>query len=164
MDGSPLVLEMGMDISAHKQTEQAVRQSEALLRTILETLPVGVWVCDQAGRIAIGNPAAQKIWAGARYVGLDQYGQYKGWWADTGKRIQSDQWALARAIRQGETSLNEVVEIESFDGAHKFILNSAVPILRGESRNNRRHHGEPGHHHSRQLKKNSNASIASIRC
>jgi PAS domain S-box-containing protein len=128
VDGSPLVLEMGLDISAHKQTEKAVKQSEALLRTILETLPVGVWVCDQNGRIAIGNPAAQKIWAGARYVGLDQYGLYKGWWADTGKRIKSDQWALARAFRRGETSLNEVVEIESFDGARKFILNSAVPI------------------------------------
>ena len=128
VDGSPLVLEMGMDISAQKQTEEAMRQSEALLRTILETLPVGVWVCDQDGRIAMGNPAAQKIWGGARYVGLDQYGQYRGWRADTGTRIKPEEWALARAIRQGETSLNEVVEIESFDGAHKFILNSAVPI------------------------------------
>ena len=129
VDGSPLILELGLDITVRKQAEEAVRRSESLLRTILETLPVGVWVCDQDGRIAIGNPAAQKIWGGARYIGLDQYGQYKGWWAGTGKRIKPEEWALARAIRQGETSLDEVVKIESFDGAHKFILNSAVPIF-----------------------------------
>ena len=36
---------------------------------------------------------------------------------------------LGQGHRQGETSLDDVIEIESFDGAHKFILNSAVPIF-----------------------------------
>ena len=40
----------------------------------------------------------------------------------------SDDWAAARAIRNGETSLNEVLNIECFDGARKTILNSAVPM------------------------------------
>jgi signal transduction histidine kinase len=35
---------------------------------------------------------------------------------------------MARAIRGGQTSLNEEIAIECFDGARKIILHSAVPI------------------------------------
>ena len=95
---------------------------------MLELLPVGVWITDKNGKIIHGNPASQILWAGARYVGIDQYGEYKGWWVDTGKPIEPGEWAAARAISRGETSLNEEVEIECFDGTHKIILNSATPI------------------------------------
>jgi signal transduction histidine kinase/CheY-like chemotaxis protein len=48
---------------------------------------------------------------------------------DTGERIEPEEWAAARAVLKGETSINEEIEIECFDGSHKIILNSAVPIL-----------------------------------
>jgi signal transduction histidine kinase len=35
---------------------------------------------------------------------------------------------VARAVRKGETSLNEEIEIECFDGSRKIILNSAIPL------------------------------------
>ena len=116
------------DITERKQAENSLREREALLRTVFETLPVGVWITDKQGRIIRGNPAGQQIWAGDRYVGIDQFGEYKGWWVDTGKRIESEEWAAARAVLKGETSINEEIEIECFDGSHKIILNSAVPI------------------------------------
>jgi two-component system cell cycle sensor histidine kinase/response regulator CckA len=52
----------------------------------------------------------------------------------SGKLIAPEEWAAARAIRGGETSFNEEIEIECFDGMHKIILNSAVPLRndRGE--------------------------------
>jgi PAS domain S-box-containing protein len=128
-DGSPLVLEMGVDITDRKRAEEALKQNEAMLRLILETLPVGVWVADKEGQIIQGNPASQKIWAGARYVGVEQYGEYKGWWADSGQRIEAEKWALARAVQKGETSLGEVIDIECFDGSRKTIINSAVPLF-----------------------------------
>jgi PAS domain S-box-containing protein len=108
----------------------ALRESEARLRAALEVLPAGVWFTDATGRIVLGNGAGQRIWAGARYVGVAQYGEYRGWWADTGERIEAEEWALARALK-GETSLEEVVEIECFDGTRKTILNSAVPVRDG---------------------------------
>ena len=116
------------DITERKRAEEALKEREALLRTIFETLPLGVWITDKQGRIIDGNQAGQQIWAGARYVGIDQFGEYKGWWLDTGKRIEPEEWAVARAVRKGETSINEEIEIECFDGSHKIILNSAVPI------------------------------------
>jgi hypothetical protein len=30
-----------------------------------------------------------------------QYGEYKGWWADTGKPIAPEEWAVARAVMKG---------------------------------------------------------------
>lgn len=132
-DGSVLYYEGGVqDITDIKRVEAALRENEALLRSVLETLPVGVWITDQHGRVLEGNPAAKQIWAGARY-GAEEYADYRGRWASTGKLIEPDEWAGARAIR-GETSLAEEIEIECFDGTHKIILNSAIPLrdARGE--------------------------------
>lgn len=99
-----------------------------LLPLVLEALPVGVWIMDHTGRITHGNPAGRQIWAGARYVGPAEFGQYKGWWAETGQPIAADQWAAARAITKGETSIDEIIDIECFDGSRKTILNSALPL------------------------------------
>jgi hypothetical protein len=99
-----------------------------VLLLVLEALPVGVWIMDRTGRITYGNPAAREIWAGSRYVGPEQFGEYKGWWAGTNTRIAPDDWAAARAITRGETSIDEVVDIECFDGTRKTILNSALPL------------------------------------
>lgn len=116
------------DVSEHMRIAGAVRQSERLLNGIFELLPVGVWIADRTGRIVRGNPAGMRIWAGARYVGPEQFGEYRGWWADTGKRIEADEWALARALARGETSIGEVIRIQCFDGTYKTIINSALPL------------------------------------
>ena len=99
-----------------------------LLSLVLEALPVGVWIMDRTGRITYGNPAARQIWAGGRYVGPERFGEYKGWWAGSNSRIAPDEWAAARAIQKGETSIEEVIDIECFDGTRKTILNSARPL------------------------------------
>jgi PAS domain S-box-containing protein len=117
------------DITDRKRAEEALKEKEAMLRLILDTLPVGVWVTDREGRIVQGNPAGQRIWKGARYVGIDDYGDYQGWWADSGKKIEPQEWALARAVQKGETSLGEVVNIQCFDDSRKTIINSAVPLF-----------------------------------
>jgi PAS domain S-box-containing protein len=117
------------DITERKQAERALARNEAMLRLILDTLPVGVWVTDREGRIIEGNPVARRIWGGARYVGVDEYGEYQGWWADTGKKIEPEEWALARAIQKGETSIGEVIDIQCFDGSHKTIINSGAPLF-----------------------------------
>lgn len=110
------------------------RKSERLLRSVLEALPIGVWILDAEGRIVHGNPAGVAIWAGARYVGPQNFGEYKGRWVSTGEPIAPQEWAAARAIRNGETSIDEEIEIECFDGAHKIILNSAVPLYGSDGR------------------------------
>jgi two-component system sensor histidine kinase UhpB len=113
----------------YRQTELALQKNELLLRKVLDTLPVGVWVADKDGGLVLGNPAGKEIWHGAHYVGPDEYEKYNCWWTETGKKIEAQDWALARAITRRETSLKEMVDIECFDGTRKTILNSAIPLL-----------------------------------
>jgi two-component system NtrC family sensor kinase len=116
------------DITDRRVAEEALRRSEKLLRSILEILPVGVWLMDETGRLVKCNPAAEKIWGGAKFVGPEQFGEYKGWWAKTGKLIEAKDWAATRAIEKGETSIGEEIIIEAFEGVRKTILNSALPL------------------------------------
>ena len=130
----PYVVVTREDITRQKQHERVLEQSEGILRSVLEALPVGVWILDASGRILHGNAAGMAIWGGARFVGPEHFGEYKGWWLDTGQSIAADEWAAARAITTGETSIDEEIEIEAFDGTRKVISNSAVPLFDGEHR------------------------------
>jgi two-component system cell cycle sensor histidine kinase/response regulator CckA len=120
------------DITSRKIAEDTRRQNEALFRAVLETLPVGIWILEKDGTIALSNEAARKIWGGAHYVGIDRFDMYKGWWHDTGQPISREEWGGARAIRKGETSLGEIIDIQSFDGNRKTIVHSAVPLRNDE--------------------------------
>ena len=111
-----------------EQEAEAVRRSETLLRSIIETLPLGVWVMDAAGQIRMANAAGQRIFGGVRYVGMSQYDEYKAWWPATGERVKSEDWAAARVLLNGQPVLDDIVEIERFDGERRVIVNSAFPI------------------------------------
>ena len=124
----------GFNINERKRAAETLRKSELRLRAVMDNLPVGVWFTDESGKIVYGNAAGQKIWQGARYVAPEDFHEYKAWWADTGAPLRPDDWAVVRAIRKGETSLNEVLEIECFDGTRKTIINSAVPLHAGDGR------------------------------
>lgn len=117
------------DMSRIAGNMQGLEKSQALLRKVLETLPVGVWVTDGNGQVIVENPAGQRIWAGADRTGALRRGKYRGWWADSGKRIERGEWALERAISRGETSIGEAINIQCFDGSFKTILNSAAPLV-----------------------------------
>lgn len=116
------------EITARKKAEEEVSREKEFLKQILEIMPVGVWLFDSEGKIIDGNRAAREIWGGIRYVEPDRYGEYKAWWADTGKRIEAEEWACVKAIKHNKTYLNEELEIEGFDGKRRHILNSAMPL------------------------------------
>ncbi len=110
---------------------RALEQREQELRTVIDALPVGIWLTDQNGTVITTNRAVRTIWGGARYVGVEDYGQYKMWSSETGKLIEVPDYPGVRAL-SGETILNEVIEIEPFTGGRKDILISAMPLRIGD--------------------------------
>lgn len=114
--------------NSHIEMDDSVRVTHKILQSVLDTLPVGVWIVDKEGVIQTGNPAGIQIWQGARFVGTDEYGAFKAWRIDSGEEIKPDEWAAAKAVRDGTVTIDEELEIECFDGSHKFILNSALPL------------------------------------
>lgn len=116
------------DITDRKRAEEGLRRGERLLRVVLDALPVGVAVVDRDGDITLSNPASQRIWGSTIRNGSERYAESKGWWHGTGARVAPDEWASVRALVNGDTSVNEIIDIEAFDGVRKIIRNSAVPI------------------------------------
>ncbi len=100
------------------------------LQAVLDILPIGVIIADMDGRFSKINAAVHQIWGESALIanGIEQYQGYRGWWAGTGQPIGAREWALARAIAKGETSINEEIDIENFDGERKTILDSAIPL------------------------------------
>ncbi|MGZ5543435.1 MAG: PAS domain-containing sensor histidine kinase, partial [Limisphaerales bacterium] len=124
----------GEAMEAVKQKERVEREaaerrhSQAVLQGILDTVPVGIWVLDREGKVVSSNAAGARIWGLPRPTGSLDVGSYKGWWPDTDKQIQPYEWPPARAIFNGESTFDQEVEIESFDGVRKCILISSVPL------------------------------------
>lgn len=116
------------DVTEETRAHEELRRSESLLRTVLDTLPIGVWIVDQEGRILIRNDFGRKIWGGARDITPDGYGELKGWRLQTGQPLSAGDWPSARAVFKGETVLQEEIEIETYDGRRKTVLISALPI------------------------------------
>lgn len=116
------------DISERVNLERAVREKERRFQAVFDLLPVGLWIADGQGRIVLGNQAGRDIWQGIRHVGPEQFGEYEGWWVDSGLPIAPDEWGIARAIGRGETSRSELIRIRCFDGSYKTVINWAAPI------------------------------------
>jgi PAS domain S-box-containing protein len=128
-EGKSAAVAMACDVTERKRAEEALRTNEQLLKQVLATLPVGVAVTDPAGDIVLTNAASRNIWGEYQTVsGSERWQRTKGYWRDTGKRVEASEWASVRALRAGRTSLNELIDIETCDGRRKTIQNSAAPI------------------------------------
>jgi PAS domain S-box-containing protein len=151
MTGEDSGLSFVLDISARKQAEFALRQSEqrareaaaraeaerAVLDAILDAAPAGVLVADTQGQLVRHNPANELLWGPAPIPhgpnAKEIWRQWKGWWADGSERhgqpIELRDWAMARALR-GEVVRDDLVEIEPFDrpGTRRSMVNSAAPV------------------------------------
>jgi diguanylate cyclase (GGDEF)-like protein/PAS domain S-box-containing protein len=115
-----------------QQRTMALTQSEAMLRNILDSLPVGVTVADSQGRMILSNAESESIWGGAQPNELHDHARYQGVWAEHGEPLGTEDWPLVRAVREGQKMRNEVIDVEAFDGVHKTTLHSAVPYFDGQ--------------------------------
>ncbi len=94
------VLKAYTEVSEYVIARQTVEEERTGLRTILETLPVGVFIVDAAGGIISANDASCRIWGGPipAVHSVDGYQVFTGWRADNGEPIQPEEWAAANAI------------------------------------------------------------------
>jgi signal transduction histidine kinase len=118
------------DVTARQRVE---RERERLLageQALFNVIPMGLSIVDARGRLLRRNATFEQIWSENALMveSKDEYREYKAWWTDSGKRLASEDWGLFRALTSGEVSLNEEIDIESFDGQRKTILHAAAPI------------------------------------
>ncbi len=120
------------DITDIKQAERARRESEQLLKTVIEILPVGVMILDAEGAVTTINPEAERIWGRNCSSGTHKFPDCTCWRLEDGARIEARGWAGTRAVEKGETTLEEQIEIKCSGGIHKVVLNSALPLRKSD--------------------------------
>ncbi len=62
IDGKPAQLIISIDITEKKEAEQKLRQSEARLRTIMESIPFDFFVFDNEGKYVMQNARCRENW------------------------------------------------------------------------------------------------------
>src|SRR5580698_7674905 len=117
-----------LDLPDRRRAEEAVGESQELLRLVLATLPVGVSVIDRSGDVVLANAASELIWGRVIASGEERYARSTAYSHTSSEPIAPTEWASVRALREGKTTLNELLDIETFDGQRKTIQNSAAPI------------------------------------
>ncbi|MCX6689116.1 MAG: PAS domain S-box protein, partial [Methanoregula sp.] len=116
------------DITGRKRAEEVLAESEKRFRQVFDSLPIGMWIADRNGKLLMGNPAGQDIWEAHPQVGQEEYGVFKAWRLPSHEMVRPDEWALGYAVNEGRVTTQELLEIEAFNGSHKFILNWAAPV------------------------------------
>lgn len=109
--------------------EKTLGESQQLLEQVVAAMPVGVAVTDRQGDIVLANAASTRIWGDTAIVsGRERWARSKGFWHDSGRRIEASEWPSVQALTQGKTTLNELIDIENFRGERKTIQNSTAPL------------------------------------
>ena len=72
-DGRKINMTVAVDLTEKKKAEEELKNQNILLETILENLPVGIWLANANGKLIRSNKAARKIWEGERFVEIDEY-------------------------------------------------------------------------------------------
>ncbi|TCZ52616.1 PAS domain S-box protein [Roseicella aquatilis] len=118
------------DVSQRDAAEAALRESEARLNAVLDALPVGVVIADADGRLLRDNAAHRELWGiQPQAASWEEYGDWAGWWPESGERIAAGDWAMTRALLRGEVVRGELVECARFgSGERRFYLNNAAPV------------------------------------
>ncbi|WP_439630915.1 PAS domain-containing sensor histidine kinase [Gemmata sp.] len=146
---------INLDISRQMQAEYALRELNAtleqrigaatatveterrLLDAILEAMPVAVIIAEPNGRLVRFNRACDQVWGldPLKSGSTDEYGEWVGYWPDSGERVQAHEWALSRSLLKGEDCPGELVEIERFGlRDRRFVINSSAPVKGADGR------------------------------
>jgi PAS domain S-box-containing protein len=110
------------DISARKQTEAAVRESEARYRQLVQALPVAVYTCDAEGHVTLYNAAAANLWGREPQIETVRGGGAWRLLTAEGKRLPVAHSPIAMAMRQDEPIRDMELIVERPDGTRSNVL------------------------------------------
>jgi signal transduction histidine kinase len=105
-------------------------QSERVrLQAVVDTIPAGLIMMDEDGRLLIENDEWKRTWGGNAHLdgGID-YQRYQGSWADTGEPVAPEQWPCLVSLKEGLAIRDAVIDIDRFNGTRGTIVVSSAAI------------------------------------
>lgn len=113
VDGSPMILEMDIDVTEQKKAEEKLQESENRYRNIVETANEGISIIDAEERITFVNKQIEDMlgYSSEELVGRPMW----DFLSDESKAI------IKQAFKKGRENINESLEV-------KFIRKDGSPL------------------------------------
>lgn len=130
-DTTTLSMNLVMQISAFvafSELISLVARQRLFRLQMLESMPVGVWVVDRKGRVLFNNMEGRSIWGGDPKERTVEGPHPRLFKHGTDIEIDSDERPVVRALKLGDSSKNEVLDIETSDGDKRVISSSIAPV------------------------------------
>ena len=118
------------NITERKRAERQLAESEARLKTVFDTVPVGIVLAEApSGRIVAGNAQVERIFGHPVLPSLnvESYREWIGYHAD-GRRVDAAEYPLARALQGGEERPELEILYERGDGRRTWVYLIGAPI------------------------------------
>ncbi|MGE5422712.1 MAG: PAS domain S-box protein [Ignavibacteriales bacterium] len=124
---------MGATVIAHNITERklaedALQESQLILESVIEQMPVGIILADASGTVARNNREMDRIWRREMRSSenINDHA-YIAYYPD-GREYQLDEWPLTRSITEGEVVVGEEMGFLRGDGTIGTVLVNSSPI------------------------------------
>jgi PAS domain S-box-containing protein len=131
--GVPVAMEgILQDVTARVHAEEALRESEARLRSVYSTIAEGVIIFDQGGRAVDCNASAERI-LGARREQILGRASSDNWHAlrSDGTPFPPAEYPANRTLRTAQAVRNELMGLIQRDGMVRWLAMSSAPLHTG---------------------------------
>ncbi|MEG4442700.1 PAS domain S-box protein [Microcoleus sp. AT9_B5] len=122
------------DITKRKQAETALREGEAQLSSIFQTIPDGITILDSSGQIIAANRAAESILRLTRSDIVERGYNDPSWFITTveGHPFPEEELPFARVMQTGEPVYGIEQGISHADGTRRILSINASPLFDAE--------------------------------
>lgn len=119
-----------IEVTENKRTADALAEKEAQLRTIMETIPIGILFAEYpTGRILEGNSQVARMLRHPLFLSpdTDSYDEWVSFHAD-GTRVKGHEYPLARMFRDGDEAPQMEVHYQRGDGTRAWMRIMGRPV------------------------------------
>ncbi len=127
-----IVVEISERVRDEQEKSRLVGELESergRLEAVLQQMPSAVIIAEApGGRLLLGNEQVNRV-LGMPYKAVGSVGEYeyyRGYWLD-GRKIETDEWPMARALARGEIIKDEEFVVRNEDG-NRVVRITASPI------------------------------------
>src|ERR687885_931700 len=119
------------DITERKQVETALREREAQLSSIFQTIPDGITILDSTGQIIAANTTAERILRLTRSNLVERGYNDPSWFITTvdGHPFPEEELPFVRVMQTGEPVYGIEHAISHADGTRKILSINASPLF-----------------------------------
>lgn len=122
----PVIIGTNVNITAHKEAEEAIQQERILLRTLIDNLPDAIYIKDVEGRKVIANKADVEnigFTSEADIIGKTDLELFPD---EIGLRGYEDDMRL---LKEGKSIINkDEFFLDEITGAKRWLLTSKIPV------------------------------------